>query len=281
MWKDSLCIGVDIVDQQHRELFAKTEELLKEINSSGVDHKQKCIDAVLFLKNYAVRHFAEEEAYQKSIGYKDFDAHKKLHVNFIKTVLEHERNMIASDFADKEVKAFTGMLIAWLLYHIADSDQKIGKEAARAEALHGHSEIVVYSICDVLKKVAGFDTGAMKEVKTHTETFDNSIACEVVLTEDVSGYITIVYPVVFIENLINEMMGFVPEVIDELELSALSEIANIISGTVCRQIAADKNIVCDITTPYIVRRSEIDPDERIAVDTGFGIVEADISISYK
>jgi hemerythrin len=281
VWKESLCIGVDIIDRQHKALFAKADELLKEFHNSGAGHKQKYIDAVLFLKDYAVNHFAEEEAYQKSIGYKYFESHKKLHVNFIANVLEHEKNMLASDFADKDVKAFTGMLIAWLLHHIAESDQKIGKEAARAKALHSHGEIVFFSVCDVLHKMAGFDTGARKEVKTHAETFDNSVAYEVALKEDISGYITMVYPVVFIENLIHEMMGFVPEVIDELALSALSEMANIISGAVCRQIAADRNIVCDITTPFIVQRADIHPDERIAIDTGYGILEADIAISYK
>jgi len=54
-WKESLRIGVDIIDEQHKELFAKTRELLKEINGHSADKKQKCISTILFLKDYAVK----------------------------------------------------------------------------------------------------------------------------------------------------------------------------------------------------------------------------------
>jgi chemotaxis protein CheY-P-specific phosphatase CheC len=128
--------------------------------------------------------------------------------------------------------------------------------------------------------MAGLDAKSMKKVDTHNETFDDSIVIELGLTGDITGYIALVYPNTLIKNLINSMMGFVPQVIDELEISALFEMSNIISGTICGQISKDRGILCDITTPLITQRSEIHPDERIALDTGQGILETDISIKY-
>ena len=286
LWKEKLCIGVDTVDAQHKELFAKVDELLKAVNDSVANHKQECISAILFLKDYAVRHFAEEEAYQQSISYPDFEAHKKLHSKFIESVLQHEKKMSESDFAEKEVKEFTGMLIAWLLYHVADSDQKVGdfarslKQIQSEETVHSHSEIVCMSVFDVFNKMIGLDFSTMKNTDNHDETFNDSIAVEVTLIGDITGFVTIVYPIEFVKKLVYEMMVFMPNEIGELELSALFEVSNIISGTICRQITKEKGVFCDIETPLMVKRSDIHPDERIGIYTELGVIEVDILIEY-
>jgi len=289
MWKDSLCTGVEIIDTQHKELFKKTEELMKAVNSTGADSKEKCISTVLFLKDYAVRHFKDEEAYQQSISYPDFPAHKKLHEKFIGTVLSHEKKMVESDFSDKDVKEFIGMLVAWLLYHVADSDQKVGKAAAAgadvvaaapAVRTQSHSEIVANSICDVLNKMAGLNRQSMARVKELADDPEGEITIEMTLEGDVSGYIALAYPIPFIKNLILEMMNFTPDDIYELEMSALFETSGIIVDTICQHIAKEKSIVCHASPPFVTERLDIHPDERIALDTGIGFMEADIVINY-
>ena len=279
MWKESLRIGVDLIDEQHKELFRITGDLLKELRGSSAERKEKCASTVLFLKNYTVRHFAEEEAYQKSVGYPGFGEHVKLHDKFRETVSLYDQKMIASDYADKDIKEFTGMLIAWLLYHISDADQKFGKIPFEAPQEHG--AIISNSVCDTLRKMAGFDDRLMNPAKTDGETADGAFVVEIGLTGDISGYIVFVYPPGFIKNLIQAVMGYIPDVIDELEISVLFEASNIISGNICGQIAREKHILCDITTPFSTQRPTVRPDERIALDTGKGIVEVDMSVSYK
>ena len=291
MWEDSFCIGVDEIDKQHKELFDKVGELITAINKSVEKHKKECIEAILFLKNYAVTHFAAEEAYQESIGYPYFDAHKEQHVKFIQTVLNHEKKMLESDFAESDVKSFAGTLTAWLLYHVADSDQQIGRYAAQTEtdtntdsnSDYSHGDIVGSSVCDVLQKMAGLDNAAMKKTEAHDGVFDEneSVIIKVELTVDISGWLAFVYPSAFIKNLVHSMMGFKPEVIDELALSVIFELSNIISGTVCGQIAVAKGIFCDIKTPSAVQRSDISPDESVALDTGIGIIVTEMVINYK
>jgi CheY-specific phosphatase CheX len=232
------------------------------------------------LKDYTVTHFAAEEAYQKSIGYPDFDAHKELHVKFIQTVLYHEKKMLASDFAANEVKSFAGILTAWLLYHVADADQQIGKYARQASIGHSHSDIVADSVSDVLHKMAGLDSAQIKKVEARAGVSGESIIIKVELAADISGWLAFTYPVSFIKNLVYSMMSFEPEVIDELSLSVLFELSNIISGTVCGQIAGAKGIFCDIKTPSAVPRLDVTPDERVVLDTGIGIVETDIVVNY-
>ncbi|MDR2591104.1 MAG: hemerythrin domain-containing protein, partial [Oscillospiraceae bacterium] len=104
MWRESLCVGVDIIDNQHKQLFKKIEELLLEVNNKSVRNKVECIATIIFLKDYVVKHFADEEACMKSINYEDFEYHKALHEKFITTVAQHEKKMLASDFSDNDVK---------------------------------------------------------------------------------------------------------------------------------------------------------------------------------
>jgi hemerythrin-like metal-binding protein len=281
MWRESLCIGVNSIDDQHRELFKRTEELLREVQANGVTNKQECVSMILFLKDYAVNHFADEEAYQKLINYKGFAEHKKLHEKFLASVLNHEKKLKESNFAEADVKEFVGTLVAWLLYHVADADQKIAKKSAQSTAISEHDDIISDSICKVLNVLAGIDEDSMLRLLKYSGSFDEPFYIEIMFTGDIGGYITFVYPLSFVKEFVSSMMSYIPEVIDELEISALFEASNIISGTICKHIAATKGIVCDITPPMMTTKPGIQPDEMVIIDTGIGIIEADVSIEYK
>jgi CheY-specific phosphatase CheX len=121
----------------------------------------------------------------------------------------------------------------------------------------------------------------MKKAETHSETFSESLAFETTLTGDVSGYLTFAFPLKFVKNMVYSMMGFTPEAIDELEISALFEVTNIVSGSICGQIAQKSSIYCGMKPPFMTQRLAAQPDERIALDTGKGIVEVDLAITYK
>ena len=70
MWKDSYRLGVDQIDTQHRELFRMTAELVSA--SKGTATEEDCQKALGFLKDYVIRHFRDEEAYQEAILAHDY-----------------------------------------------------------------------------------------------------------------------------------------------------------------------------------------------------------------
>jgi CheY-specific phosphatase CheX len=78
--------------------------------------------------------------------------------------------------------------------------------------------------------------------------------------------------------MIHMMMGYEPEILGDLEISALFETANIVSGSISHQLAEERGVVCDISAPYGIQRPTITPDETVALDTGLGIIEVDISV---
>lgn len=125
MWKEEYRIGVELIDIQHRSLFAEALKLSRLIESGVEENKMQIMQTILFLKNYALNHFRDEESYQISIGYADFEMHQAQHKSFIMTLLQHEKLLKKSYFAENEVKALMDTLVSWLVFHVANSDQKI------------------------------------------------------------------------------------------------------------------------------------------------------------
>ncbi|MCL2399289.1 MAG: bacteriohemerythrin [Defluviitaleaceae bacterium] len=278
MWKDSFRIGVDKIDEQHKMLFDKTKELTDIFRDSKVENKQTIVDTILFLKQYAVQHFADEEAYQKSINNPGFEEHQAEHQQFVQTVLQLEKSLIASDFAANDVQNLIATLSTWLLYHVVGSDQQIGKVKV-TESAKTHADKVRMSVAAVFNKVAGLDKEHLKDVEPKFKTTaSDDIILEMQFEGEMEGYICVQFPQIFSKNLVYAMMSFVPKVIDEFEVAVLFEVLNLIGGEVCNSFAKEEGKDCKIKGIELSQRPTITPNDTIAMDTGIGIVEVDISI---
>jgi len=281
MWRESLCIGDEVIDEQHRQLFKKAGELLAEVNSTKTERKQKCVEIILFLKDYAIAHFADEEAYQKSIGYKDFDMHKKIHDEFKKDVGHHEQKLIASDFADNDVREFTGMLIAWLLYHVSEADQRIVKTQEEPRILHSYTDIVSYSISNMWDICSILDSATVKETDSYVEVSDDMFVIEAKLKGDVTGHVVIVYPYDFVKFMVSSVTGYEPENIGELEKALLLTVSNFTFQTISKLIAKEEGAACYALPSTISSKYAIESEERLALDTGKGIVGVGVTINIE
>ncbi|MGI6685977.1 MAG: bacteriohemerythrin [Bacillota bacterium] len=131
IWKDKYALGVPIVDEQHKELFRRIDLFVQTLRSTvDWDEKVQRVNETLeFMKAYVVEHFHDEEAYQKRIGYPDYQRHKKIHddmVNYVSRVsAEYER----SGYSEQLMQQFAGKLLAWLINHVAAEDQRIATYA--------------------------------------------------------------------------------------------------------------------------------------------------------
>lgn len=133
-WKKQYCIGIEEIDSAHQKLFSIVRRLLKNILIGDYEkNKKTCIEAVKFLKQYTIEHFAQEEAYQKKIGYGGYEIHKRIHTDMREvTIPALEKQMIQTDFSEKSVSHFAGVCAAWLSTHIMLEDQAIvGRVASR------------------------------------------------------------------------------------------------------------------------------------------------------
>ncbi|MGD9559262.1 MAG: bacteriohemerythrin [Oscillospiraceae bacterium] len=126
MWKESYRIGIDQIDQQHKQLVETLADLLAAIDDPSQDAKKNCALTIDFLKSYAVVHFNTEEAYQEKIRFAEAERHKALHDEFKTQLHTYELALIRSDYAREDIQALCSYLTKWWIYHIIKEDKKMG-----------------------------------------------------------------------------------------------------------------------------------------------------------
>lgn len=129
-WNDRFNIGVEIVDHAHRKLFSIVGKLLN-LTEDSEKQKHACQEGIKYFKSYTMKHFAEEEAYMKKIGYQDYDIHKSLHDNMQNhTIPALEQEMKSQNYSAESIQHFLGICVGWLNVHIMIEDCAItGKTA--------------------------------------------------------------------------------------------------------------------------------------------------------
>lgn len=254
MWKDSYQIGVELIDQQHRALFDMVEGLVRTVEEEGNwdDKKENCKKAIEFMKQYVVMHFAAEEEYQDSIHYIGLEEHKKLHRKFTNDVLAYEKLLIKTDFDLRIVKQFAGMLTAWLIYHVADADQKIvtvgtADDSSREKTL---MQCFIKSTGEILEKMANVNPNELNGKSMDKEQAFGDISITVGVVGEINGNIVYEFSKKFAFEMMRIMTFMEITEIDEMVCSAMAEISNIISGNATVSLA-QKGYACDITIPEI------------------------------
>lgn len=125
-WDNSLDVGVEAMNEQHKTLISLMETL-HEKNVAGAP-KAELLTAVNTLIDYVIKHFEDEEAFMASIGFPGLETHKKLHENLLK-----ELKQFSGDFersVNKKIKdELTTFLKFWLATHIRGIDTRYGVHA--------------------------------------------------------------------------------------------------------------------------------------------------------
>lgn len=248
-----------------------TEELLKSIEEQRGPETFEA--AIGFLKEYVVVHFRDEEEYQASIQYEGMADYVNQHREFTETVLKFEKKLQETSYDLTVVKQLAGTLTAWLIYHVADADQKIaGKDMRRAEAApDSYIDSFGDSICQVLEKMVGGDSLNILGEKNLFTEIEDDVMVAVDLTGDSHDRAVFGFSKEFALKLFEAMTFMVTEEVDELVCSALAEMSNIICGNTA-VLLSEKGVTIDIKTPEFLSGSYTGPGEMegIRVATDFG-----------
>lgn len=123
-WTPDLAVGVETIDNQHKELFQRVSALL-DACSAGKG-KETIREILAFLEGYVVEHFNDEESLMVRHGYPGYSEHKSLHEQFIRefTALKQQ---IESDGATGHIVIQTNRIVVnWLNQHIRNVDKLVG-----------------------------------------------------------------------------------------------------------------------------------------------------------
>lgn len=170
-WNERFNIGVDVVDNAHQRLFSIVRRLMN-LSEDEKNSQWACAEGIKYLKSYTIKHFAEEEAYMKSIDYSGYEMHKRLHDNLRdKTIPALEKDLADSDYSPESIRHFLGICLGWLTGHIMVEDRAItGKTINKWNKEKTGEEI------EALEKAV---TNTMQDIfKLQTRTVSEHYSCE-------------------------------------------------------------------------------------------------------
>lgn len=127
MWKDSLKIGVDLIDTQHKELCDRIDALFDACKQGK--GRDVLIPTMEFLEEYTIKHFREEEVLQRQCGYPKCNEHKEIHDAFIKQVGDLKAELQKDGASIVMVSKINTLVIDWLIKHIQHVDKEIAQYA--------------------------------------------------------------------------------------------------------------------------------------------------------
>lgn len=86
IWDDNLSVGIDNIDNQHKELLNCIENLITAIeHSRSNDEIIKTLD---FLEEYVIKHFTAEEEIQAKTNY-PYSIYNKCNMNILRMILKN------------------------------------------------------------------------------------------------------------------------------------------------------------------------------------------------
>ena len=128
LWDEKYSVGVEQIDNQHKQIFAMINELFDTINTNTP--AERLGDIVEALIKYKTFHFATEEDYFKKFNYEETAQHTEKHREFSEklTALRRKYPEYTMNFAFELID----FLENWLIDHLIAVDQKY------KECFHSH-----------------------------------------------------------------------------------------------------------------------------------------------
>lgn len=121
--------GINMIDEEHKQLFKYADEAYELLHDEFIPDKYDRIDSILEkLRDYTVKHFADEEQYMESINYKKIFTQKVQHQEFIEKLDEFmEQHNDEVEDQDEQITGILKYLTEWLINHILYVDGEIPK----------------------------------------------------------------------------------------------------------------------------------------------------------
>ena len=128
----NLVTGNKTIDEQHKELISKINNLLDAVESS--QEQATAMRMLNFLNDYVVYHFEAEENLQKEVGYPGLADHQKQHEALKQTVADLTEMLTEEEGASPAfVEQLNKKVVEWLYKHIEGYDRSVAEYIYLAE----------------------------------------------------------------------------------------------------------------------------------------------------
>ena len=131
-WTPDRATGVELIDEQHKQLIERMNELDRAVRfSRGVPKIIKTLD---FLIEYTDFHFGTEERNMVELDYPQLEYHRGQHAEFVKTLKDLEMDFEEEGATEALAESINTFMFNWLVNHIKTVDVRFGEFLAQKGA---------------------------------------------------------------------------------------------------------------------------------------------------
>jgi len=127
LWDQKLSVGIKEIDDRHRQLLGMLNKL--RIAMTEGQGKAEIGKMIVFLEDYVVTHFNEEEQIMEQHQYPYVNEHKQAHQVFIKELAELKEKLRVLDSHGNSTTNLAvyleRRLSDWFIDHIGSKDRKL------------------------------------------------------------------------------------------------------------------------------------------------------------
>jgi hemerythrin len=131
-WSDSLELGIEEIDGQHRELFRRGERLYHALRQGDPAGAELMLSS---FRDFVLSHFEFEERWMQRTDFPQLGAHREAHRDFAdrfhRVTGEYRRHGPTAEVAE----SLRTWLEAWLCEHIGGEDRALGLWASAHGAI--------------------------------------------------------------------------------------------------------------------------------------------------
>lgn len=125
IWTSDLSVGIDLIDEQHKLLIKRLNDLSQALKSGK--GPAKIATTLNFMIDYTNFHFTAEENHMAANDYPGLENHKKLHEDFKNTLANMEEDLEEDGATQLLADSIDTLLVKWLFEHIRKVDISFGK----------------------------------------------------------------------------------------------------------------------------------------------------------
>jgi len=122
-WTDDLATGVADIDTQHQELLSRLNALINACSEQK--GREEVGRFILFLLDYVIEHFNDEEQLMISKSYPGLRKQKTEHIEFTKKVIAVKREFLEHGAGIHVVLTAVRVAAEWFVNHIKTTDREL------------------------------------------------------------------------------------------------------------------------------------------------------------
>ena len=122
-WNSEIELGHPLLDEQHKRLFALSEEVARTLADSPQNRPAEA--ALQALIDFTREHFATEDGLMRGSGFSETEAHARSHTLLLTELDEYCRKVREGQNANLTVTGLVAYLWRWLILHINSADREL------------------------------------------------------------------------------------------------------------------------------------------------------------